>query len=65
MLNRLLALMSRLKDIFLRLEEREQNAHGNEPEISALKLEIASLHKDRTDAMLILDDLEEAIKKWE
>ena len=65
MTNRLLALIIRLKTIFLRIEEREQETRGNEKEISALNIELASVKKDQADAMKALDDLEKAIKKWE
>jgi len=65
MIDRLLNLIIRLKDIFLRIEEREQESYGNVAEISALHIEINSLKKDKEDAMKALDDLEKAIKKWE
>ena len=63
MLDRLLNLVLRLKNIFLKIEERE--AHGNATEMSALNEELTVLKKEHTDAMQALDELEEVIKKWE
>ena len=65
MLERLVNLMTKLKDIFLRMDECQEEAAGNEIEIAALHAEITSLKKDQADAIIILDELEEAIKKWE
>jgi len=65
MLERLVQLIIRLKQVLLRIEEREQDSHGNEAEIEALKLELGGLQADQAAAMKALDDLEEVIKKWE
>jgi predicted nucleic acid-binding Zn-ribbon protein len=65
MLDRLLQLIIRLKEILLHVEERQQEAHGNEVEIEDLNAELVTLKKDQVDAMKALDDLEEVIKKWE
>jgi len=65
MLERLVNLLSRLKDIFLKMEEHQKEADGNEQENAVLKLELDTLKKDQADAIKVLDELEEAIKKWE
>lgn len=65
MIERLINLISRLKVIFLKLEERQEELSGNEEELEVLKLEVDSLKKDQADAMKVLDELEETIKKWE
>ena len=65
MLERLISLIVRLKEVFLRMEESRNEAHGNEAEIAALTAEMITLKKDQSDAMKVLDELEEAIKKWE
>ena len=65
MLERLVNLIVRLKEILLHVEERQQEAHGNEVEIEDLKVELGSLKADQAAAMKALDDLEEVIKKWE
>ena len=65
MIERLINLISRLKVIFLKLEERQEELRGNEEELEVLKLEVDSLKKDQADAMKVLDELEETIKKWE
>jgi len=65
MLERLINLIIRLKDVFRRIEEREQQAHGNDSEIGVLNTKIARLEKEQTDALVLLDELEEAIKKWD
>ena len=65
MLERLISLIVRLKEVFLRMEESRNEAYGNEAEIAALTAEMITLKKDQSDAMKALDELEEVIKKWE
>jgi len=72
MLERLLQLIIRLKEILLHVEDRQKKAHGNEAEMEALQkdygrlnTELGSLKADQAAAMKALDDLDEVIKKWE
>ena len=65
MFERLVPLLFRLKAIFLKWEERQKEATGNEKELEILKVEVNSLKKDHSDAMKALDELDEVIKKWE
>ena len=65
MLERLINLIVRLKDVFLRMEESRNEARGNEEEMAALVAEMGLLKKDKEDALKALDELEEVIKKWE
>jgi len=65
MLERLLDLIMRLKTIFLKMEATHTKQYSDVQEIVTLKAKVAVLEKDQEDAMQILDDLEEAIKKWE
>ena len=65
MLDRLIQLMLRLKDIFASIEVRETEAHGNDATVAALNEELTNLKQDQSDAMKVLDELEVMIKKWE
>ncbi len=65
MVERLLQLIIRLKDIFIRIEESHADGAGNEAELLELKSKVASLEADQSEALAMLDDLEEVIKRWE
>ena len=66
MLERLVHLIVRLKEVLLKVEERQHDsASGNSPEIALLNAEVFALRKDQADALKALDELERVIKKWE
>jgi len=65
MLNRFVALLIRLKDIFAKIEIERNERAGNGAEIVELQTKIASLEADQSEALVLLDELEEVIKKWE
>ncbi len=65
MLERLIHLIVRLKEILFQVGERQRDLYGNEIEIKKLTTELAILKQGEIDAMKALDELEEVIKKWE
>jgi len=65
MLERFVALLIRLKDIFLKIEVERNEHAGNGAGIVELQTKITFLEKDQSEALTLLDELEEVIKKWE
>lgn len=65
MLERFVALLIRLKDIFAKMEVERNEHAGNEEEMSELHARITELESDQSEALALLDELEEVIKKWE
>ena len=65
MLERLIHLIMRLKEILFQVGEQQKESNGNEIEIKKLPTELASLKQGEIDAMKALDELEEVIIKWE